>query len=297
MLHDILNKTYSDIELEQIQNGVVSSFIATDNNYIKIGKSTYKSLPSRLSSLQTGNHRILELIGILDGVKYSEAKLHKLFEKDRVRGEWFTYSEEIKQYLNSIKTSQLIKSKDSDDMVSLPIKLDRLAKLSHSGILLEVSVEIIDDLINGGPESKIKDERTLFKNLTNHLTDQLKITTIDNLCWGKYAAEVTDKRRIKIIELIVFYYKVNHKILTSYNDVKEYLELFWGNIETYKLEIQSKFKVGETYSRKEVKQYLSNLYKLHGVKRKVSHRDLFEYFDLKEKKINGYFSMTVLSKK
>ncbi len=37
MLEDIINKKYSGVELEQMQNKVLTYFIITDDNYIKIG--------------------------------------------------------------------------------------------------------------------------------------------------------------------------------------------------------------------------------------------------------------------
>ena len=71
------------------------------NEFIKIGKSINYNSKARLNELQNGNPRPLELICIT--YKYTEFQLHKKFEKYRKLGEWFYYSDEIKNFLNTIE--------------------------------------------------------------------------------------------------------------------------------------------------------------------------------------------------
>lgn len=147
--------------------------------------------------------------------------------------------------------------------------------------------------LNGGQIIKpvIIPREVSFVDLARHLQRELKTKSIENVVWGDYST------RFENINLLTTYYHMSGKVIQTYKKVKELVEAGNDDSKVVKVEIQSKFKVGETYSRKEVKQYLSNLYKLQGVKRKVSHRDLLEYFDLKEKKITGYDFITILSKK
>jgi hypothetical protein len=62
----------------------------------KIG---YASTPqNRLSQLQVGNPFALELVATMPGEVVDEKLLHKKFEKYRLKGEWFEYNSEIKEY-------------------------------------------------------------------------------------------------------------------------------------------------------------------------------------------------------
>ena len=62
---------------------------------VKIGKT--KDLPSRLKQLQTANGHQLVVLGVISGEK--ERVLHSLFSSSRIRGEWFTMSDEIKSFI------------------------------------------------------------------------------------------------------------------------------------------------------------------------------------------------------
>lgn len=69
-------------------------FIADGHGYVKIGMAN--DIRARLDALQTANPHKLELyVGLkIPNGKMSEARkiekqLHKMFEADRIRGEWF----------------------------------------------------------------------------------------------------------------------------------------------------------------------------------------------------------------
>jgi hypothetical protein len=66
-------------------------------NRIKIGYS--KSPEERIKSLQTSSPVDLDVLLIMPGSKNLEHVLHKTFKKDRLRGEWFVYSDDIKDFV------------------------------------------------------------------------------------------------------------------------------------------------------------------------------------------------------
>ena len=82
-------------------------FIRTkDNaNLIKIGVA--QDVQLRLSTLQTGNHSTLEIIGStpIDCHKHAlcmEKKIHDLFRYYRVRGEWFRSAAPLRNFIASV---------------------------------------------------------------------------------------------------------------------------------------------------------------------------------------------------
>jgi hypothetical protein len=60
---------------------------------VKIGFS--KTVHKRLTKMQVGSPDKLTVLRILDGGKELEAALHARFKSYRVRGEWFTFSEDM----------------------------------------------------------------------------------------------------------------------------------------------------------------------------------------------------------
>ncbi len=69
-------------------------FIQDQQGRVKIGTSV--NVQTRLSAIQTCNADKLTLLTVLDE---DEGDLHKKFDKYRIRGEWFTLSDEIREYL------------------------------------------------------------------------------------------------------------------------------------------------------------------------------------------------------
>jgi hypothetical protein len=67
-------------------------FIKADDR-VKIGFS-HDPL-KRMKELQTGQHRSLRLMGVIEGSLGDEKALHKRFAQYRTRGEWFRLSEEV----------------------------------------------------------------------------------------------------------------------------------------------------------------------------------------------------------
>ena len=79
---------------------MVYLIVCFKNNCCKIGSSLDPS--KRLNNLQSANPNKLELVSIIEGDKKLEFELHEKFSKDRLNGEWFNYTKEIKEYFGEI---------------------------------------------------------------------------------------------------------------------------------------------------------------------------------------------------
>ena len=71
-------------------------YFISDGTYVKIGKSN--NVINRLSILNTGNADTLTLLGYIlqeseEAAFKLEKELHKVYEKSKVKGEWFNLSE------------------------------------------------------------------------------------------------------------------------------------------------------------------------------------------------------------
>lgn len=76
-------------------------FLKADR-FLKIGKSSGSPF-SRIADLQTGCPFPLVPIAHINGGRSKELELHKRFNKYRVHGEWFIFSGELVEFINSIK--------------------------------------------------------------------------------------------------------------------------------------------------------------------------------------------------
>lgn len=70
-----------------------------DTGPVKIGVTTgppsHDTVKERLSSIQCGNHRTLEVIAMARGEAELERLLHRRFRAHRLRGEWFRREGEV----------------------------------------------------------------------------------------------------------------------------------------------------------------------------------------------------------
>lgn len=67
------------------------------NGLIKIGHSS--NVGKRMSQLKNGRTTGLTLLGTFDGGAIEEAKIHDLFDSDRVAGEWFKPSNKLLAFI------------------------------------------------------------------------------------------------------------------------------------------------------------------------------------------------------
>lgn len=71
----------------------------TVNNAVKIGYSTNPK--RRIHNLQSSTINPLKLIHTLQGDVKSEYELQERFWRDKIKNEWFNYSDDIKAYIKS----------------------------------------------------------------------------------------------------------------------------------------------------------------------------------------------------
>lgn len=72
-------------------------YIIRAGEFVKIG---YASDPiERIKGFQTASPENIEILAIYTGFEGSERALQRRFAKDRYRGEWFWYSDDVKAYI------------------------------------------------------------------------------------------------------------------------------------------------------------------------------------------------------
>ena len=81
-------------------------FIQPENEpVVKIGYA--KEIKKRLIQLQISNYQKLRLILLVSGDLKKESHFHFMFKDDKINGEWFYLSENIKKYLEQSKNIDL----------------------------------------------------------------------------------------------------------------------------------------------------------------------------------------------
>lgn len=84
--------------------------IQAENGLVKIGRSD--NIRRRLTALSKSSPVEMWLVGYIDTTVYIddylflEAQLHRKFHKDRVRGEWFDPSENVRRWVAKINALQ-----------------------------------------------------------------------------------------------------------------------------------------------------------------------------------------------
>jgi hypothetical protein len=71
-----------------------------DDGLIKIGYTS--DIRKRISSIKTCTPTPIKLLGYIEGDYLTERELHKKFKKYNSRGEWFTCTKEIIDYINEV---------------------------------------------------------------------------------------------------------------------------------------------------------------------------------------------------
>lgn len=112
---------------------------------IKIGYSN-NNVYERLISLQIGNPNELKLIEEIPGTRRVEKKLHKRFSNERIRGEWFEYSERLKLFIEN-------GCDDNPDLYKNHV--GRYLKVCHVANTLDMTPKMVKTLIDEGNLSAI----------------------------------------------------------------------------------------------------------------------------------------------
>ena len=100
----VIQKAYYDKTYRDDKDKV---YFITDGEYIKIGYTKNKVV-ARITTMETGNPRHLEVLGVFLGTKQDEARLHKMFGHLHVVREWFAYDKEIVEYIERCKIEDLL---------------------------------------------------------------------------------------------------------------------------------------------------------------------------------------------
>ncbi|GAA0082952.1 hypothetical protein UT300006_35820 [Clostridium sp. CTA-6] len=83
------------------KNGTVYFILDTSANIVKIGFT--RNLQMRIKQLETSNCN-LKLIHKIENCSMDyEQSLHKFFEMERIKNEWFQYGDSIKQWIKRDK--------------------------------------------------------------------------------------------------------------------------------------------------------------------------------------------------
>ena len=106
-------------------------YFIRQGKFIKIGYSVNPN--ERIKDLQTGSPVKLHLQATMEGCFKTEKGLHKLFEHLKSKGEWFRYTDEMKNFIRVAKQNPSSNIKTlymESQKLRINIKANRLGK-SH----------------------------------------------------------------------------------------------------------------------------------------------------------------------
>jgi len=88
------------LDPEEIRNArwekfTATYFISDGRGHVKIGKSSH--VKKRLQDIQVANPYECQLLGVTEK---DECEIHVKFAEYHIRGEWFTFSEEIQEWVD-----------------------------------------------------------------------------------------------------------------------------------------------------------------------------------------------------
>jgi hypothetical protein len=90
---------------EDAESGTFVYFAeAVGQERIKIGRADNPE--ARVTQLQTGSAVELRLLGVVAGPSSLEAELHAAFANDRIQGEWFHATAELREYISRVAQSK-----------------------------------------------------------------------------------------------------------------------------------------------------------------------------------------------
>ena len=126
-------------------------YFITDGEYLKIG--TTDNLKLRFKNIQSSNPKELRIVATLNGDYTEETKLHHKFNNIRNRGEWFYYTEKLKNYITNLDSM--------DDTVQNTIceinTFNTIDNTSKKSFVHRYEIDLIGSYI------KFNDEKTLLE--------------------------------------------------------------------------------------------------------------------------------------
>ena len=81
--------------------GPVIYFVRTKAGPIKVGTSTQRCFRDRFALLVNSAAEPLELIGLMEGDRWQEQKVHERFKEHRLHGEWFAPVQSLLDFINT----------------------------------------------------------------------------------------------------------------------------------------------------------------------------------------------------
>lgn len=88
------------------QCGYIYFLLCDKHNAVKIG-FTRGLLAKRLKAYKTFIPYDYDILKVIKGTMLEESQLHKRFVKDKIREEWFNYSEELKEFIDNLVSEDL----------------------------------------------------------------------------------------------------------------------------------------------------------------------------------------------
>lgn len=104
-------------------------YFIKQGEHVKIGFTN--SLKKRLHTLQVSSPVKLEVIGLVKGEKEDEKNYHNTFRHINSNGEWFLYTDEIKNFTDSLDKDLMWKHGFTDEKTT-PIGLIKKARLENN---------------------------------------------------------------------------------------------------------------------------------------------------------------------
>lgn len=101
-------------------------FIQTDSKLVKIGTTT--NLAERIKQIQAMNPKKVRVKAVLNGGYNTEATIHNLFAKSRVRGEWFRLTDELKWFIRAIQETPECSNIRTLQIIAEQMRLRKKAK-------------------------------------------------------------------------------------------------------------------------------------------------------------------------
>lgn len=105
---------------------------AKGTNLVKIGYTDNVKL--RLSNLQVSCPHRLIIMKTIDGSFAFESSFHRVFSKDHIRGEWFSWSLKLQQFIDNIPEG-------TKDFSELEVKVKEEQRLQALKINMEHEIE------------------------------------------------------------------------------------------------------------------------------------------------------------
>jgi len=121
---------------------------AGDTGVVKIG-FTAGPARRRLAKMQTDNHERLTIIRWLDGDEGTEAAIQRRFAHLRIRGDWFTFSEELLGDIGAADIQEPQPVANEFDGANVSTLVNRAGGVGKLALVCDVSHSTVCDWMRG----------------------------------------------------------------------------------------------------------------------------------------------------